>query len=277
MGRLENKTAIVTGASSGIGLATAKALAGEGAAVIMAGRTLKPMVDAAVEIAEAGGRAFPRVADVREEKHVQALVSYAARELGGLHIIVNSAGVNHIDNVIDGDVTKWRETFEVNVIGLMLCCREAARVMREQGSGHIVNISSVAARFVDANNATYAASKFAVDAITQGIRQALLPHDIRVTTIMPGPVLTNLVRNMPEERLYALGRAFGIDPEEANVRPGQQLPPQVLERVAQVSQRVLLRPEDIADAVLYAVTRPETVHVNEVTLRPAQPLPSLTQ
>lgn len=273
MGKLDGKVAIVTGASSGIGLATAKALGGEGAHVILAGRTLAPMVEAASAIADAGGpRAFPRVMDVRDEKHVRATVDYAAEKLGGLHIIVNSAGVSHFDNIIDGDVAKWRETFEVNVIGLMLCCREAARVMREQGGGHIVNISSVAARHVEADNAAYAASKFAVDAITEGMRQALMPHNIRVTTIMPGGVLTNFARNMPEERLMTLGRAFGIDPEQVVIRPGERLPPEVLERVGQVTQRVLLRPEDVADAVLYAVTQPDTVHVNELTVRPAQQL-----
>lgn len=270
MGKLEGKAAIVTGASSGIGLATARAVAGEGAAVIMAGRTLKPMVDAAVEISEAGGKAFPRVADVREEKHIQALVNYAARELGGLHIMVNSAGVNHFDNILEGSVDKWREMFEVNVIGLILCCREAARVMKEQGGGHIVNISSVAGRFVEPSNAAYSASKQAVNAISEGLRQALLEHNIRVTTIMPGSVLTNVARNMPEERLRALGRAFGIDPEQAGVQPGQHLPPHILERIGQVTRGVLLRPEDIADAVLFAVCQPETVHVNELMVRPAR-------
>jgi NAD(P)-dependent dehydrogenase (short-subunit alcohol dehydrogenase family) len=272
VGKLDGKVAIVTGASSGIGLATAKALGAEGAQVILAGRTLSPMVQAAAAIAEAGGpRAFPRVADVRDETHVRATVDYAAEKLGGLHIIVNSAGVNHFDNVIDGDVEKWRETFEVNVIGLMLCCREAARVMRQQGGGHIVNISSVAARHVEADNVAYSASKYAVDAVTDGIRQALRPHNIRVTAIMPGAVLTNMARNMPEERLRALGRAFGIDPDQVEIRPGQPLPPEILERVGQVSQRVLLRPEDIADTVLYAVTQPETVQVNELVVQPPQP------
>ncbi len=272
MGKLDGKAAIVTGASSGIGLATAKALGAEGADVILAGRTLAPMVEAASAIAAAGRMAFPRVVDVRDEKQVQAMVDYAAKHLGGLHIIVNSAGLNHFDNIIDGDVAKWREMFEVNVIGLMLCCREAARLMREQGSGHIVNISSVAARHVEANNAAYSASKFAVDAATEGIRDALTPHNIRVTSILPGAVLTNIARNMPEEQLMNLGRMFGIDPEQAGLRPGEQLPPEVLERVGQATQRVLLRPEDIAEAVLYAVTQPETVHLNELMVRPAQQL-----
>jgi NADP-dependent 3-hydroxy acid dehydrogenase YdfG len=89
---------------------------------------------------------------------------------------------------------------------------------------------------------------------------------------MPGAVATSIVRNLPEERLFAIGRMFGIDPEQVGIKPGQQLPPEVLERVMAVAKNVTLRPEDIAEAVLYVVTQPETVHVNEVMVRPAQQL-----
>jgi NADP-dependent 3-hydroxy acid dehydrogenase YdfG len=273
VGKLDGKTAIVTGASSGIGRACALALAREGAAVVLGGRTLRPMVDAAVDITEAGGRAFPRVMDVCEEKHVQAAVDYAARELGGLHIMVNSAGVNHFDSILDGSIDKWREMFETNVIALILCCREAARVMKEQGGGHIVNISSVAGLEVEPENPVYSASKHAVNAVSEALRRALVEHNVRVTNIMPGSVLTNIVRNMPPERFIALGRAFGIDPETAGVQPGQQLPPEILERVGKVTASVLLKPEDVAEAVLFAVCQPPTVHISELVLRPSRQLP----
>ncbi|MDP2948428.1 MAG: SDR family oxidoreductase [Chloroflexota bacterium] len=273
MGKLDGKSAIVTGASSGIGLATARTLAREGAAVVLAGRTLQPMVDAAAQISQAGGKAFPRVADVRDEKQVRAMVDYAVQQGGGLHVMVNNAGVNRFDNVLDGSVDAWREMFEVNVIGLLIGCREAARVMKEQGSGHIVNVTSVSARSVEPGNAAYAASKHAADAISEALRRALLEHNIRVTNILPGAVLTNLARHMPQEQLFALARMFGIDPDQVGVQPGQHLPPEILERVGQATASVLLKPEDVAEAVLYAVCQPETVHVNEVVVRPARLLP----
>ena len=276
MGKLDGKAAFVTGASSGIGLACALALAREGAAVILGGRTLKPMVDAAVEITEAGGRAFPRVMDVREEKHVQAAVDFAVRELGGLHIMVSSAGVNYFDSILEGSIEKWREMFETNVIALILCCREAARVMKGQGGGHIVNISSDAALHVEPQNPVYSASKHAVNAVSEGLRQTLVEHGIRVTNIMPGGVLTNIARNLPPERLMALGRALGIDPETAGVQPGQHLPPEILERADKATTGFLLKPEDVAEAVLFAVCQSPTVHVNELVVRSSRQLPFLT-
>ena len=273
MGKLDGKVAFVTGASSGIGLACAYALAKEGAIIILGGRTLRPMVDVASDITEAGGRAFPRVMDIREEKHVQAAVDFAARELGGLHIMVNAAGVNHFDNILEGDVAKWREMFETNVIALILCCREAARVMRGQGGGHIVNVSSTAALQVEPENPVYSASKHAVNVVSEALRRTLVEHNIRVTNVMPGGVLTNIARNMPPERLMTLGRSLGIDPETAGVQPGQHLPPEILERAAKLTTAFLLKPEDVAEAVLFAVCQPPTVHVNELVVRPSRQLP----
>ena len=276
MGKLDGKVAMVTGASSGIGLACARALAHEGAIIILGGRTLRPMVDVASDITEAGGRAFPRVMDVREEKHVQAAVDFAARELGGLHVMINAAGVNYFDSILEGDVARWREVFDTNVIALMICCREAARVMKGQAGGHIVNVSSVAGLQVNPENPVYSATKHAVNAISEALRRVLVEHNIRVTNVMPGGVLTNMARNMPPEQLMALGRAFGMDPETAGVQPGQQLPPDIIERVGQATANVLLKPEDVAEAVLFAVCQPSTVHVNELVVRPSRQLPFLT-
>jgi NADP-dependent 3-hydroxy acid dehydrogenase YdfG len=276
VGKLDGRVAFVTGASSGIGKACARALAQEGAIIILGGRTLKPMVDVASDITEAGGRAFPRVMDVREEKHVQAAVDFAARELGGLHVMVNAAGVNYFDSILEGSVDKWREMFDTNVIALMICCREAARVMKGQGSGHVVNVSSVDALGVNPENPVYSATKYAVNAISEGLRRALTEHNIRVTNVMPGGVLTNMARNMPPEQLMALGRAFGIDPETAGVQPGQHLPPEILDRVGQATTGFLLKPEDVAEAVLFALCQPPTVHVNELVVRPSRQLPFLT-
>jgi NADP-dependent 3-hydroxy acid dehydrogenase YdfG len=270
LGKLQDKVAVVTGASSGIGLAIARALGREGAAVVLAGRTKAPMEAAAKEIS-ASGRAVVRRADVRDEKQMRELVDGAVKEFGKLDIMVNNAGVNHFENVLDGSVEKWRETLETNVIGLALGCREAYRVMQGKG-GHIVNVTSTAARYAEADNPMYAASKHAAGAITESLRVALQGKNIRVTAIMPGAAATSIVRNMPEQQLFAIGRMFGIDPEEVGLEPGQQVPRELLDRVAAAAKNMVLRPEDVGEAVLYAVTQPETVHVNELMVRPAQQL-----
>ena len=271
MGKLQDKVAIVTGASSGIGLAIAKALGRESAAVVLAGRTVAPMEKAADEISANSGRALVRRVDVRDEKQVRDLVDSAVKEFGKLDVMVNNAGVNPFDSVLKGDVERWRETLETNVIGLALGCREAYRVMKGKG-GHIVNMSSVAARYAEPDGPMYAASKHAAGALTESLRLALQGKNIRVTAVMPGAVATSLVRSMPQEQLFGIARMFGVDPEQAGFKPGEQLPQEILDRVAAVAKNVVLRPEDIAEAVLYAVTQPETVHINEIMVRPAQPL-----
>lgn len=185
--------------------------------------------------------------------------------------MVNNAGVNPFDNVIEGDVERWRETLETNVIGVALGCREAYRVMKGKG-GHIVNVTSVAARYAEPDGPMYAASKHAAGALTESLRLALQGKNIRVTAVMPGAVATSLVRAMPQEQLFAIARMFGVDPEQAGFKPGEQLPQEILDRVMAVAKNVVLRPEDVAEAVLYAVTQPETVHINEIMVRPSQPL-----
>jgi len=271
LGKLQDKVAIVTGASSGIGLAIAKALGRESAAVVLAGRTVAPMDKAADEISANSGRALVRKVDVRDEKQMGELVDAAVKEFGKLDVMVNNAGVNPFDNVIEGDVQKWRDTLETNVIGLALGCREAYRVMKGKG-GHIVNVTSVAARYAEAENPMYAASKHAAGALTESLRLALQGKNIRMTAVMPGAVATSLVRTMPEEQLFGIARMFGVDPEQAGFKAGEQLPQEILDRVMAVAKNVVLRPEDIAEAVVYAVTQPETVHINEIMVRPSQQL-----
>jgi NADP-dependent 3-hydroxy acid dehydrogenase YdfG len=271
LGKLQDKVAIVTGASSGIGLAIAKALGREGAAVVLAGRTTGPMEEAASDISSSSGRAAVQKVDVRDEQQMRKLVDDAVKEFGKLDVMVNNAGVNPFDNMLEGDVQRWRETLETNVIGLALGCREAYRVMQGKG-GHIVNVTSVAARYAEPDGPMYAASKHAASALTESLRVALLGKNIRITAVMPGATVTSLARNMPEQQLFAIGRMFGVDPEQAGLKPGEQLPQEILDRVAIAAKNMLLRPEDVAEAVLYAVTQPETVHLSEIMVRPSQPL-----
>ena len=229
------------------------------------------MEKAADEISANSGRALVRRVDVRDEKQVRELVDSAVKEFGKLDVMVNNAGVNPFDNVIEGDVERWRETLETNVIGVALGCREAYRVMKGKG-GHIVNVTSVAARYAEPDGPMYAASNHAAGALTESLRLALQGKNIRVTAVMPGAVATSLVRSMPQEQLFGIARMFGVDPEEAGFKPGEQLPQEILDRVMAVAKNVVLRPEDVAEAVLYAVTQPETVHINEIMVRPSQQL-----
>lgn len=271
MGKLDGKAAVVTGASSGIGLAIAKALGAEGANVVLSGRKREPMDEAAKAISSDGAKAVVRQSDVRDEKQMAELVDSAVAEFGKLDIMVNNAGVNPFDNVLAGDVQKWRDTLETNVIGLALGCREAYRVMKGKG-GHIVNVTSVAARYSEPDDPMYAASKHAAGALTESLRLALQGKNIRMTAIMPGAVATNLVRTMDQERLFAIGRMFGLNPEEWGIAPGDHLPQEVFDRVLGVARQFVMSPDDIAQAVLYAVTAPETVHVAEIMMRPPQAL-----
>jgi NAD(P)-dependent dehydrogenase (short-subunit alcohol dehydrogenase family) len=271
MGKLQGKTAIVTGASSGIGLAIARRLAAEGAAVVFAGRKREPMDAAAKEVASAGGKAAVRSVDIRDEKSFVEMVDSAVAEFGRLDIMVNNAGYNPFDAVIKGgDYAKWKETLEVNVLGTALGMREAVRVMN--GKGHIVNITSVAARQAEPDDPMYAASKHAADGLTESIRFALEGTNIRLTAIMPGMVATNLVRAMPQEQLFGIARMFGQDPDSMGWQPGDHLPQEMLDQVAAVAKNFVMSPDDIADAVLYAVTAPENLQISELVIRPLQPL-----
>lgn len=270
MGKLDGKVAVITGASSGIGLATAKALGAEGAAVVLAGRTMAPMEAAAKAISSDTGQASVKQTDVRDEKQVIALADHAVSTFGQVDIWVNNAGVNPFDNVLDGDYAKWKETLEVNVLGYALGCREANRVMK--GNGHIVNINSTASRNAEPDDPMYSASKHAADALTESLRIQLQGKNIRVTAIMPGAVATSLVRSMPQDRLDGIARMFGIDPAAAGVQPGQQIPQEMIDRVLAVARQYVMAPEDIAEAVLFAVSLPASVHVNEIMIRPPQAL-----
>jgi NADP-dependent 3-hydroxy acid dehydrogenase YdfG len=244
MGALDGKVAAVTGASSGIGEATARALAGAGAAVALGARRVDRLEAIVSGIDESGGRALAVELDVADEASANAFVSETQSQLGGLDILVNNAGVMLLGPVEGAPTDQWRTMVDVNVLGLLYCTHAALPVMRAAGGGHIVNISSVAGRSANAGSAVYNLTKFGVGAFSEALRQEISPAGIRTTIIEPGFVDTEL--------------------QAHNENPA------VLEGIEQMRKSLpeVLQAEDIAAGILYAVTQPQRVDVNEVLIRP---------
>jgi NADP-dependent 3-hydroxy acid dehydrogenase YdfG len=265
---LTSKTAVVTGASSGIGRAIAEKLGSAGAHVFLAGRTLAAMEVSKKRIEAAGGKATPVVADVRETSQVQGLVDRAVSDTGRLDVMVNNAGVSHPSPIIDADPSEWREMFETNVIALLAGCQAAVKAMRKTGTqGHIVNISSVAALRPDSG--VYGSTKHAVNCISRTLRNELEGDSIRVVTIMPGAIATNFARNFDPAVIAPFVRASGV---EVELKRGERLPDAVFEKMPDALRQTLGDPEDIANAVLYAVSQPIDVNVAEIVVRPPRQL-----
>ncbi|HEX6312501.1 MAG TPA: SDR family oxidoreductase, partial [Acidimicrobiia bacterium] len=265
---LSGHTAVVTGASSGIGRAIAERLGGAGAHVLLCGRTESAMKESADRIAGAGGSARIMTADVRDPAAVRAVVDAAIGDTGRLDIMVNNAGVSYPDPIVEADPEGWRAMLETNVLGLLAGCQAAVRAMRTCGAeGHIVNISSVAALRPDSG--VYGATKHAVNTISNSLRAELLDDPIQVLTIMPGAVATNFARNFDPEVLKGMVAITGI---EADVTKGERLPDDVIDAAREAMSEHLASPDDVADAVLYAVSRPARVHVAEIVVRPNKDL-----
>jgi NADP-dependent 3-hydroxy acid dehydrogenase YdfG len=263
------RSAVVTGASSGIGRAIAEKLGAAGAHVYLAGRTRAAMEEAKARIEAAGGKASVEAFDVREEARFRALVDRAADETGHLHVLVNNAGLSYPRGVLDGDPKEWREMLETNVLALLVGCQAAVRAMRRTGSeGHIVNVSSIAAQRPDSG--VYGATKHAVNTISNTLRAELENDPIRVVTVMPGAIATNFARNFDPKLLAGFVQATGGAP--ADVKQGERLPDEVLEKLQAAMRQVLGSPEDIAEAVLYAVSQPIHVNVAEIVVRPPKAL-----
>ena len=265
---LSGRTAVVTGASSGIGRAIAERLGGAGATVVLAGRTASAMEEAADRIGAAGGKTQVVTCDVRDPNAVQALVDGAVESTGRLDIMVNNAGLSHPEPILEADVDGWRAMLETNVLALLVGCQASVRAMRACGAtGHIVNISSVAALRPDSG--VYGATKHAVNTICNTLRRELMDDPIQVVNVMPGAIATNFARNFDPAVLEGMVAMTGL---EAKPVKGERLSDEVLEAAQSALSEHLATPEDVADAVLYAVTRPARVHVSEIVVRPNKDL-----
>lgn len=265
---LKGKTAIVTGASSGIGMAIAKALARSGAHTFLAGRT-KSRLDAAVAALKDEGHAAAAITfDARNVKSVQGLVATAEKETGRLDIMVNNAGLSYPGKIEDGDPEHWREMLEVNVLGLLIGAQAAIKAMRRcKANGHIVNISSVAARSDGAG--VYGATKAAVSSISRSLRGQLEDDTIRVVNISPGAVVTNFGRNFPREVIEGFMNSSGVD---AKFNPGEHLPDEAIPKLQRAAKMLFASADDIARVVLFAITQPIELNVYEMEVRPQKQL-----
>jgi len=240
-GPLEGRVAAVTGASSGIGEATARALSVAGASVALGARR----TDRLEAIAESiDGPTLVRAVDVSDEEQARSFVQAAHDELRGLHILVNNAGVMLLGPVADADTEDWRRMIAVNLLGLLYCTHAALPLMARAGGGDVVNLSSVAGRRADAGAAVYNMTKFGVHAFSEALRQEALHQGIRVTTVAPGFVDTEL--------------------------QGHNTNPLVRQATAKAREQIgeVLHADDIAEAIVHAVTRPAHVCVNELLVRP---------
>jgi len=244
MPALEGKVAAITGSSSGIGEATALALAAEGAAVALAARREDRVADLASRIEGGGGRALAVATDVTDEEQANSFVAQANEELGGLDVLVNNAGVMLLGPVAGAPTDQWRQMIEVNLLGLLYCTHAALPIMGAAGSGDIVNVSSVAGRTASFGSGVYNMTKWGVVGFSEALRQECGRAGVRVTAIEPGWVDTELQGHNEHPAVVA----------------GMKKAMEKVERV--------LDADDIARAITFAVTQPPHVSINEMLIRP---------
>ncbi len=260
---LTHQTAIVTGASSGIGRATAETLGASGAHVFLSGRTSAPMDATAKQIEESGGKATVVAMDMRDVQAVRHLIQAAVDETGRLDIMVNNAGVSYPAKILEGEPEQWRAMLETNILGLLVGCQAAVHAMRACGAeGHVVNISSIAAQ--RNNSGVYGSTKHAVNAISASLREELEDDSIRVTNVMPGVIGTNFARNFDPAFVQGIVNMAGVEHE---VKPGERLPDEAFEKLKNLRQ-IVGQAQDVADAVLYVVTQPIHVNIMDISVRP---------
>jgi NADP-dependent 3-hydroxy acid dehydrogenase YdfG len=245
---LDGTVALVTGASSGIGAATAAALAAQGAAVALAARREDRLEALAADIREQGGTALVLECDITDEQQAVGAVERTVAGLGRLDTLINNAGVMLLGPVVDAPLSEWQQMVQLNVLGLLYCAHAALpHLLRAAQDGprqvaDLVNISSVAGRVARTGNGVYSLTKHGVGAFSESLRQEVAKRYVRVSLVEPGATATELASHNRPEVLESIRNQFG--------------------------QR--MNAEDIADAITYIVTRPRHVTINEMLIRPTE-------
>lgn len=239
---VKGKVVVITGASSGIGAATAKKLADHGARLFVGARHAQPLQDLVTAVQAAGGTIASQPVDVTQETSVKAFITAAHAHYGRLDVVYNNAGIMPNSPLSEGRVADWEAAFQVNVMGVLYGIAAALPIMKRQGFGQFIATDSNAGHVINPNAAVYAGTKFALRAIMDALRQEEGPHMIRSTMISPGNVTTNLWQSVGNTGLQ--------------------------QAVRQREAAIGLRPEDVANAALYAIDQPEDVGIDEILLRP---------
>ena len=241
---IQGKVVVITGASSGLGEATARELSAQGATVVLGARRADRIKSLADELTRRGGKALAVPTDVMHSEQVKKLVDSAVQAHGRIDVMINNAGLMPQSPLERLRIDEWDRMIDVNIKGVLYGIAAALPYMKEQKSGHIINVSSVAGHKVRAGGAVYAATKHAVLALSEGLRQEVKPYNIRTTVISPGAVATELPNSISE--------------------------PDVAEGFHKFYEAFAIPPDSFARAVAFAISQPEDVDVNEILFRPTR-------
>ena len=241
---IEGKVVVITGASSGLGEATARTLSEEGATVVLGARRLDRLKTLVSEITGKGGKALAKATDVTQVDEVKALVDAAVQAYGRIDVMINNAGLMPQSPLERLKIDDWDRMIDVNIKGVLYGIAAALPYMKEQKSGHFINVSSVAGHKVRRGGVVYAATKHAVRVISEGLRQEVKPYNIRTTVISPGAVATELPNSMTE--------------------------PDLAEGMQKFYEETAIPADSFARAVVFAMSQPEDVDINEILFRPTR-------
>ena len=239
---IKNKVVVITGASSGLGEATARYLAAHGATVVLGARRAGRIEALATELVAAGHKADAVATDVTDRAQVKNLVDTAVQHFGRVDVVVNNAGLMPLAPLERLKIDEWDRMIDVNIKGVLYGIAAALPYMQAQKSGHIINVSSVYGHVVDPGATVYCATKHAVRAISEGLRKESKPYNIRTTTISPGAVSTELLEHISEK----------------DIQKGTQ----------DFVSKIAIGPDTFARAVAFAINEPDDVDINEILFRP---------
>lgn len=241
---IEGKVVVITGASSGLGEATARHLSAQGAIVVLGARRVDRIQSLAQELIDKDGKALAMATDVTRHDDVKALVDAAVQTFGRVDVMLNNAGLMPHSPLERLKIDDWNQTIDVNIKGVLYGIAAALPHMKQQKSGQIINVASVAARIVRPGSAVYAATKSAVLMISEGLRQEVKPYGLRTTILSPGAVATELPNSITE--------------------------PDIAGFIGKFYEEIAIPAESFARAVAFAISQPPEVDVNEILFRPTR-------